>query len=407
MPLPPILEIYVVWHPADDRLGSRVATAVAEHFHGTAFAGLAGGAVEVYVRREGWEREGGPPRPLPPIAPLPHQLPRAEFTAVVPVLGNGLARAVQDDPDWRSYLDEIAGANGRRGLSIYPLHDPAANLAGTELMSLLGAVQGLNEASTTDDVVLCRELSQAIAQNLAGRTGEDARITVFISHTKHQTLLERDQDGPRLYEAVRQEIAKTHLQDFFDAQDLQPGTEWEQQLDAHAGRSALLMARTDRYASREWTQREVESAKRHDIPVVALQALSDGEERGSFLMDHVPTFPCSLAEPQEGIRRALNRIVDEFLKRVLWLQQSTYLAQDGFDWLPVHAPEPVTVTPWLLQHRRTHPSDQHIHMIHPDPALGPREHAGVVELCRLAGFMGTVDVLTPRTFAARGGRLGS
>ena len=42
--LPPTLEIYVVWHP-NDPAGQTAAQQFIEHFHGTAFSGLIGGAV--------------------------------------------------------------------------------------------------------------------------------------------------------------------------------------------------------------------------------------------------------------------------------------------------------------------------------------------------------------------------
>jgi len=47
--LPPILEIYVVWHPGDTA-GGAVAEALLQHFRGNAYSGLIGGAIEVYVR---------------------------------------------------------------------------------------------------------------------------------------------------------------------------------------------------------------------------------------------------------------------------------------------------------------------------------------------------------------------
>lgn len=46
MLIPPILEVFVLWHP-EDAAGRRVADTLLEHFHGTAFDGLVGGAVEV------------------------------------------------------------------------------------------------------------------------------------------------------------------------------------------------------------------------------------------------------------------------------------------------------------------------------------------------------------------------
>jgi hypothetical protein len=65
---PPILEYYVLWHPDDDALGSSVAQQLMDHFHGPAYAGLAGGAVEVYTRSTGWTEPNG----TPPVS-APHK----------------------------------------------------------------------------------------------------------------------------------------------------------------------------------------------------------------------------------------------------------------------------------------------------------------------------------------------
>jgi hypothetical protein len=406
MPVPPILEVFLVWHPSDD-VGKAAADVLAAHFHSASFSGLAGGAVELYVRSEGWEREGGAPRPLAFMSPWPHGLPEAQFTAVVPVMGVGMARAFANDSGWKAYLEAIFDADGKKGVGVYPLRDPGAQIQQTALSLASQKFQALAEECSSDAAMLCRELSQAIAQRLSSEDGERDRIKVFISHTKHHSFEEQDTDGQHLFERVRDVIRTTRLAEFFDASDLQPGSHWEQTLDSEAGRCALLMVRTDRYAGREWTQREVLVAKKHGVPVVGLHALRSGEDRGSFIMDHVPTLPCNLDNPEPDITKALNRVVDEALKRALWKAQTVYMTADGFDWLPVHAPEPVTAGPWLRQHQQERPGDKHVWVIHPDPPLGPKERDVIVELCALAGFSDKVDIFTPRTFAARGGTLPS
>lgn len=405
MLLPPILEVFVVWHP-DDEPGQFVSRNLIDHFHGTAFSGLAGGAVEVYVRSEGWEVAAGAPRPLAPFEPWPNSVPKAQFTAIVPVLGTGMARAYQQDAGWRAYLDEIFGAWNDEGVGVYSVHpQPSdADISGTDLSAAAGPVQALHAGSAMDRDILCRELAQAIAQRLNADQGIPKRIKVFVSHTKHLSL-EEDTDGPRLFDQVRDVISKTHLDSFFDASDLQPGSDWAEHLKREASQCALLMVRTDRYAGREWTQREVRLAKIHDVPTVGLYALRSGEDRGSFLMDHVPTVQCDLSDSEPGIMNALNRIADEALKRALWVNQSVYLKEHGFDWLPVHSPEPVTIAPWLQTHKEEHPDDDHVWVMHPDPPLGKDEREVIVSMCVLAGYSDNVDVFTPRTFAARGGKL--
>jgi hypothetical protein len=402
MLLRPILEVFVIWHPRD-KLGQAVLGALVHHFHSTTFSGLAGGAVEVYERSVGWHTPGGSPRPLSFMEPWPHELPEAQFTALIPVLGTGMARACAQDPQWRQYMQEVADAAERADVGVYPVRDPSSGISGSELANIAGRLQEIPANTTTSTPDLCREVCQAIAQGLR-TVGELQRIKVFVSHTKHSSLREEG-EGERLYESVRRAIAQTRLADFFDAHDLQAGEDWAKRLDEEAGECALLMVRTDQYAAREWTQREVLMAKERDVPMVGLYALRAGEQRGSFLMDHMPTVPCDPKEPMSGIQSALNRIVDEALKHALWRAQSVYLKEHGFDWLPVHSPEPVTMAPWLGKHRKERPHDDHVWVIHPDPPLGPREKDVIRGLCRLAGFEEKVDVFTPRTFAAAGGRL--
>jgi hypothetical protein len=405
MVIPPVLDVFVLWHP-DDEDGSKVLGWLSEHFHSAAFSGLAGGAVEVYGRSEGWDREHSAPRPFGIETPVAGLLPRAQFNAIVPVMGINLLRAVRDDPTWGAYLEEVARLNSVKGVGIYPVRVDGTNLGGSALSAKLATIQTLPDASMSNQQTFARELSQAITQDVEAAKGlDDHRIRVFVSHTKHDSLEESDQDGPALFEAVRQVIASTRLSAFFDAQDLQSGAQWKRELDNHAADCALLMVRTDKYSGREWTQREVLTAKRHDVPIVGMYALTEGEERGSFLMDHVPSVPCNVAEPHSDIEIALNRLVDEALKRALWKAQAVYLGEHGFDWMPVHSPEPVTLAPWLAKHKKDSSMDDHLWILHPDPPLGPNEHEVLVEICELAGFGENVDVLTPRTFSARGGRL--
>ncbi|MBX3099583.1 MAG: toll/interleukin-1 receptor domain-containing protein [Salinibacterium sp.] len=405
MPIPPILDVFVVWHP-DDRTGAERFADLNEHFHSPAFSGLAGGAVEVYARSEPWVPGTSAPRPLGIDAPLGNGLPPAQFNAIVPIIDTNLARAVADASDgWGAYIHEIAALNHRDGVGVYPLVADGFNWANTVVNGILGEGQTLPTQVNLDSGLFGRELAQAITQHIQLEAGLPTRLKVFVSHTKHRSTEEAARSGPAIFESVREHIAQTHLTTFFDAQDIQPGEDWEQTLEGGAASSALLMVRTDVYAGRDWTQREVRTAKRSGMPVVCMYALTAGEERGSFLMDHVPSVVCDLTDPDPGIEMALNRLVDEALKNTLWREQTSYLSEDGFDWLPAQSPEPTTLAPWLAEHQEKQPDDDHIWVIHPDPPLGPAERGVLLQLCALAGYDVDVDIFTPRTFAARGGAL--
>jgi hypothetical protein len=403
----PVLEIYVVWHPADEE-GAVAAGQILDHFHGTAFSGLIGGAVEVYLRSAGWRDPADSPRPLPFMEPFPQGVALPTVTAVVPVLGNTLALALEErGGPWHDYIAAITAARAEGGgIAVFPLQVDHGVLDSTRLGKLLAGVQGIGvpSARVAEPVaeLRCRDLAQGLAQFAARPQGE--RIRVFVSHTKRSTPGDADR-VQALIERIRLLIANTRLVEYFDASDLQPGTDWADGLIESAGRSALLAVRTDLYATREWCQREMRVAKAAGMPVVILDAVASAEERGSFLMDHVPRIPGG-AEPQDAaIMRALNQLVDECLKRVLWARQRA-LAQDSEElevaWWAPHAPEPVTLAAWLGRGDAL-PTDGPVRVLHPDPPLGRDEVAVLEEMAQLAGFGGRLEIMTPRGLAARGG----
>jgi hypothetical protein len=326
--LPPILEIYAVWHPGDLG-GETAADQFVEHFHGTTFTGLIGGAVEVYVRSAGWTSRTDAPRPIPlPGTPPPNGIPEARFIAVIPVLGTEFAAAVEDrDGPWHRYATHIRACRDAcpQRVGVFPLLIDPGVLDNTRLDRIFGRYQRIGDwkeisSGESDATARCRDLAQGIAQ-LANGTAS-SRLTVFISHTNARQPAEDSTSG--LLRQVRSIISDTRLNTFLDAQDLLPGSDWDSELHKNAATGALLAIRTDLYASREWCQREITIAKQAGIPVVVLDALTRGEYRGSFLMDHVPRVPVRRTTDgwtEPDICRGLNLLVDECLKRVLWKHQ--------------------------------------------------------------------------------------
>src|SRR5580658_3044777 len=188
--LPPVLEIFVVWHPSDQD-GLDAANQFVDHFHGTLFSGLIGGAVEVYIRSEGWRGSGDAPRPIPfPDDPPPNGTAQAQFTAVVPVLGNEFAAAVElGDGAWFEYADRISRSqlNHPERVAVFPLQIDAGAAYGTRLGELFSRFQQIATpaayaASEPIAELRCRDLSQGIAQ-FASAEGIE-RLIVFLSHTK-------------------------------------------------------------------------------------------------------------------------------------------------------------------------------------------------------------------------------
>lgn len=412
--LPPVLEVFVVWHPND--AGGRVAAEqLVSHFHGTSFSGLIGGAIEIYARSDGWTGPGDAPRPIPfPGDPPPNGVAQAQLTVVVPVLGNAFAAAAEAGGPWLAYAQRIAAARlaAPERVRVLPIRlDPTAT-AGTNLGLMFNPIQAIGqlaEGAFVDDEAgrRCRDLAQGITQWASG----NERLTVFISHTKKNTS-NSEEDVAELTARVRAMIANTRLAAFFDAQDLQPGEEWETRLRTQAATGALLALRTDLYASREWCQREMVIAKISGLPVVILDSLGIGEERGSYLLDHVPRIPVqrdAAGWNDAGILRCLNLLVDESLKRALWRRQRALavgIALLDVSWWAPHAPELLTLVEWIERQRNAgslpDPTNP-LRILHPDPPLGPEEVRVLQQFLALAGVASQLEVMTPRMLAARGG----
>ena len=414
--LPPILEIFVVWHPQDER-GAELAQTIFSHFmHGPTFSGVIGGGIQVSLRSAGWNGEGGAPRPIyADGSPAPNGIRPANFVAVVPLLGTEMAANVEDvDSPWHGFVSTIqdaqAGIPDRFGVFPYLLSKGATD--GTKLGQILGGYQFVAAGKPDEEgedvySMLCRDLTQGIAQLIS--PDEMDRLTAFISHTKRHSHTEGE-DVDALVSLVREVIGSTRLNDFFDANDLQPGTDWDAELKEKSGTSAMLAVRTDLYSSREWCQREVVIAKTHGMPVIMMDAIGYGEERGSFLMDHVPRVAVRKSEgrwQKKDVYRALNLLVDECLKRALWMRQKE-LAQDRPEldvaWWAPHAPEPLTLSHWINAHVQEElEGEGDIRILQPDPPLGPEEREVLINYANSTRLGRGIDIMTPRQLATRGG----
>jgi len=142
--LPPVLEIYVVWHPGD-AAGRQICDEFLEHFHGTAFSGLIGGAIEVYARSAGWNSSDDAPRPIAFTAnEAPGSLRPAQYIAVVPILATDLAAVVQQEGSaWRRFAEGIMAAKAQHSgrVGVFPLVLSPSAVDGTVLGEIFASVQ--------------------------------------------------------------------------------------------------------------------------------------------------------------------------------------------------------------------------------------------------------------------------
>lgn len=411
---PPVLELFVVWHPSDSD-GERDANRIIEHFRGSIYTGLIGGTFETYIRSAGW-RDGEAPRPLPwPGRPDPTGLPPPHLVAVVPLLGLGMARAVADrEGPWHRYLADIVAAHrrDRQRVALLPVVLRArAVQPGTALGELFddvldvrdGIDPGGPDADEPVNELRCRYLAQAIAQFVSGDVGR--QIRVFISHTKATA------EARALLEMTDDVLARlTRLDSFLDRRDLQTGDAWKQALRTEAQQCAMLVLRTDRYPLSPWCQEEIRLAKRAGVAIVVIDG-SGYESRGCSFMDNLPKVSAELTEHgwrRADVRRAVNVLVDECLKRTLWRRQWEHFLESPalpIHWWAPHAPESLTFIDWSRREHVTGPGL--VRILHPDPPMADPERDELNQVAAYGGVRGGIEAMTPLQLAARGGDPGA
>jgi hypothetical protein len=112
-----------------------------------------------------------------------------------------------------------------------------------------------------------------------------APVKLFISHAK--------KDGEKEAANFRDYVAaSTKLSTFFDAHDIADGYQFDTQIKQAIvdGQAALIVFHSDAYATREWCQIEMLTAKRYKTPIVVVHNITVGEQRSFPYLGNVPTI---------------------------------------------------------------------------------------------------------------------
>jgi hypothetical protein len=162
----------------------------------------------------------------------------------------------------------------------------------------------LGEEAERQDMLALRILNHMVrVLAVAVFDASEWKLRLFLSHAK--------QDGLYLAQSVRYFIANQGwLEKFYDAEDIEPGRSWEDELRQGVGRSLLLVLRTDAYDRRIWCRQEVRWAEILGIPVVVVDARSG------------LVYPASNL-PFDGAETV--RVPDGNLPRILFAIQQTML----------------------------------------------------------------------------------
>ena len=254
------------------------------------------------------------------LAPLSIDWDEAETTAVVVLVDSALA----GNQAWSNYVRELSWNAQTRGLSarLFPVvMEPGGRELQLEEQALRWDRWEESNADRERRLVrdLICEFIRMLRHRLQGPQAAEAslanylqKIRVFLSHSKH------DDDGEPIARSIRDWLHNhSALSSFFDVRDIPAGLSSREVLLHHIGTSVLVALHTDSYSSREWCRREIIEAKRHHVPMIVVDCLSDIDQCSIPYMGNVPIVRMG-ADQEDRIRLVIGSLLDEVFRTYLW-----------------------------------------------------------------------------------------
>ena len=361
-PLP--LQVTVIWHPESDKTcrphAEKIYTALNRDPYQPLVPGI---GIPVFFRCAGAD----PRRPLEPPAPV--QAPAGTHDLRVILL---TAEYVLDDK-WEAYrassLQEIAGRHDQAALVILALGDGIAS--GEEKVVAISLRDARAGEMVLQNVLLqaSRLLAHRPRNGGASERGA-APLRLFLSHTK------RDKVGLKVARDLKGYLDDTAVDRFFDEVSIQPGDKISTELEEGIADSALVAIRTDGYVASPWCLMELALAKKHQRPMVVVDALSGTEPRSSSLLSNLPGIRLDPASSDDArLERVGNFIGLEVLRFLYGKAQLDALKQQSL--VPPDAvllPRPPEPRDFSARPAGAQPGKAQV-FVYPDPVLNQEEAA--------------------------------
>ena len=112
------------------------------------------------------------------------------------------------------------------------------------------------------------------------------KLKIFISHSKR----DKDNFGRVNAENLRDYLRKeTKGDSFYDVNDIVDGFRFDKQIESAIKDSLLIVLFTNTYSSREWCRRELLTAKKHQIPAIAVFMVNGDIDRVFPYIGNIPS----------------------------------------------------------------------------------------------------------------------
>lgn len=175
---------------------------------------------------------------------------------------------------------------------------------------------------------------------------KDSSITLFLSHCKSGEI------GKEIAQQIKKYIDNTNMNSFFDAIEISPAAEINEEIIINIKHSTILAIESDNYYSRYWCQKEILVAKKNKRPIIVIDCLDNFEDRIFPFGANVPCISITknssisekdiinilLAALLETIRNEYSLIVLKYYQENKWIANDCELIS--------RPPEAIQIKDW-------------------------------------------------------------
>lgn len=226
---------------------------------------------------------------------------------------------------------------------------------------------------------LVRRLIVEICRFLMGEDrGERLPLRLFLSHAKQDI-----KDHPAVFDSIVSHLTTTQpVETWVDSAKIEGGSKFGDEIAKGVKDCIMLALVTKSYGSREWCRKEILLAKRHQRPLVVVDAHEGIETRSFPYGGNTPRIRWAEGGATDAVELLLKETLRSLHVRLLLMRQ-----KKDTDHILTSSPEPTTVAK----------SPPGATILYPDPPVGDEEEEELEALGR--------SLETPMLRAAEGRRL--
>ena len=139
----------------------------------------------------------------------------------------------------------------------------------------------------------------------------DSALKIFLSHAKDEKY------GVILAKQLKKVIDDSPLKRFFDSNDIAPGYRFDDEIINNIKESSIIAINTDIYSSRYWCQREIQTAKEYERPIVEVDLIDKAMDRKFPFASNVPVVRVDIVDgkvEKNELYRILENIIVETVR---------------------------------------------------------------------------------------------